>query len=117
MGLDIAREDVVVAEVVGHAADMAGIADRHRGDAGSVFAVAAGQFLGEVHGVAHGAAVTAGEGLAFVLEARHQQLGGALDVVQGLFVGEKGGQGTLGFFQAVADMFDHAGPQGRSWLA
>ena len=53
VGFHVTREDVVITEVVGHAADMAGVADRHRGDARAVLAITPGQLLGEMHGVAH----------------------------------------------------------------
>ena len=80
MGLDIARKDVVVAKVICHTADVAGVAYGDGSNARAVFAVTAGQLFSEMHGVTHGAAVTTGEGLALVLEAFNQQFCRTLDI-------------------------------------
>ena len=61
---DEAREHLLVAVVVADARQVTGIADRHRRISGPVIAEAAGQLFGEMHRVAHRAAVAARVGAA-----------------------------------------------------
>lgn len=64
VGFDIATKDVLEPIVVSDAGDVRRIGDRDGGVGGAIVAVAAGELLGEVHGVAHGPAVAAGHHLS-----------------------------------------------------
>jgi hypothetical protein len=84
---------------------VAGIGDGDAGIAWAVLAITTGQLFGKVHGIAVGAAVAAGEYLAFLLEGVGEQPGRRLDVFQILLICQERLKhaGSLG--QLVADQF------------
>ena len=88
-------------------AQVPGVADGGGCQRPAVEPVAAGQFLGKMHGVAHRAAVATGEYAAVCGESVDQALTGGGDVRQRLLVGEQGVQRLLGFKQAGFDDGGH----------
>jgi hypothetical protein len=89
MAFQIARKHMLVAKVVGHAAHVAGVGNGNGRHAAPVVAVAAGQFFGKVHGIAHGAAIAAGEDAATGGKAGNQLLGSGFDAGQRLGIGQQ----------------------------
>jgi hypothetical protein len=81
------REHLVEAVVVAHAGEVARVTDADRGDGCAIIAELAGKLLGEVHGIAHAAAIAAADDLAPLLQAGHHEAGRTF---HGLQVGQVG---------------------------
>lgn len=88
--LDPAGEDVFEAVVVGDAGDVAGIGAGDGGEWAAVFAETPGEFLGEVHGIADGAAVAADENLVARAEALREEFAHAIYALEVRGVGDEG---------------------------
>src|SRR5215470_4841655 len=69
MGLQVARENLLVPKIVPHARQVTRVADGAGGQGRSVVAIPTRQFLGEVHRIAHRAAVAAREDTSATLES------------------------------------------------
>ncbi|MNP37264.1 hypothetical protein D3C76_1307040 [compost metagenome] len=94
---------MIVTEVVTHAGDVANVRNRNCRVARTVFTVATGQLFREVHGVAMGAAVTAGKHFTAGFETVCQQDRRTLDRVNIGFIFQKVGQRLRGFVQFVTN--------------
>src|SRR5207247_716407 len=79
-GFDLAREDLVEAEIVGGAGDDGGIAQRDGGEGAAVFLETGDELFGEMHGVGGGAAVAGDEDFAFALPAGFHCLGNFVEL-------------------------------------
>ena len=99
MGLDRPSEDLVIAEVVGDAGELARIGEGDGGEGAPVSAEPAGPLLGEVHGVAHGAAVAARQQPAAPGQGRLAALGELSDGLDQGGVGEERVEGGPSLFE------------------
>jgi hypothetical protein len=104
MGFDVARKHLLVAEVVGDAGQVAGIADGGGGQCVAILPIAPGQFFRKVHGVAHRAAISARVDTPVTTKHLDQQSGPLLDLVQGVLVGEQRVEGASRLPQARVDV-------------
>src|SRR5262249_37769916 len=112
-GLDRAREDLVVPEVVRDARELARIREGDRGERRAVLAEAARPLLGEVHRVAHAPAVAAGEQEAAVLQRRRCRLREATDALEAGGIREEGREDSRGLVEGLADGIHRASDCGR----
>jgi hypothetical protein len=101
--LDRAREHRVEAEVVRHAGELARVAERDRRERRAVLAEAPGELLGEVHRVAHAAAVAAAHEQPAAPERLGRRFGEALHRRDVLRVGQEGVERGARLFERGAD--------------
>jgi hypothetical protein len=95
-GLHPAGEDVVVAEVVGDTGEVARIVAGEGGQRDAVAAEAAGEFFAEMSGVAHAAAIAAGEDLAALGERARDLRDDGIDGDEGVVASDEGIESGVG---------------------
>lgn len=78
MGLDLPREDLLEAEIVGDTGEDGRVRERERGERSTPLAEAARQLFGEMHRVTHAAAVAADENPAPAVERVRYEIDGPL---------------------------------------
>ena len=102
-GLDLAGEHLVEAKIVRHTREVRCIPERNSRQGATILAEAAGPLLGEVHGVAHAAAVAARENPSTTLENRFNEIHRRLHDLQILRVQDKLIQDGLRFLEGGMD--------------
>src|SRR5450432_1816543 len=79
---NVAGEDLLIAVIVRGTAQVTGIAYRDGGETYAILSIAAGKFFGEVHGIAHGTAVSARIDAALALQCLDHHARRLLDLIQ-----------------------------------
>ena len=108
----IAGEHKLIAKIIGHTGEMAGIRDSDTGITGAIFAITPGQLFSEMHRITMGAAIPTRQHLTLLPERVRDQASSRLDIQQILWFVDEVLQYLGRFIQLTPDqLLIHLFPQ------